>query len=123
MHTVLFILLAIHALSTGALATLALIDGQPGDFGTLGHNASLTVDALTIVTVRPPDLQTATASTCTGVRCSPLYHTWLEVSSGSDGKHDGRDVLEETGVLSIILLVGASMCTNIWNADLRQVPF
>lgn len=43
MHSIFSTLLAIHALSAGALATLAPIDGRSGGFGTVGQDANLTV--------------------------------------------------------------------------------
>ena len=42
MH-ILSTLLAIHALSAGALATPAFIDGRSGGFGTFGQDAGLTI--------------------------------------------------------------------------------
>ena len=43
MYTILSILLAIHALSAGALATHPSVDGRSGVFGTIGQIADLTI--------------------------------------------------------------------------------
>lgn len=47
MHSILSALLAIHAVSAGALAKSALIDGRSAGVGTIGQDADLTISMWT----------------------------------------------------------------------------